>query len=162
MRDKFHNVLDWVGLFAILGLLVAILGYGHIQVIVERTVQEVSEGYEQDITALLMGQLLSSEPDSVTIWDSELGNPVFSDKFEIEALTDMFRRIKWEWSGNVIETPSTTPQAGPIVEIELNFGHEVSTITLPSIVINGRIYNGFIEDENALNFLYSEVNLMRR
>ncbi len=74
----------------------------------------------------------------------------------------MFRRIKWEWSGNVIETPSTTPQAGPIVEIELNFGHEVSTITLPSIVINGRIYNGFIEDENALNFLYSEVNLMRR
>ena len=150
MRDKFHNVLDWVGLFAILGLLVAILGYGHVQVIVERTVQEVSEGYEQDITALLMGQLLSSEPDSVT------------DKFEIEALTDMFRRIKWEWSGNVIETPSTTPQAGPIVEIELNFGHEVSTITLPSIVINGRIYNGFIEDENALNFLYSEVNLMRR
>ena len=135
MRDKFHNVLDWVGLFAILGLLVAILGYGHVQVIVERTVQEVSEGYEQDITALLMGQLLSSEPDSVTIW---------------------------EWSGNVIETPSTTPQAGPIVEIELNFGHEVSTITLPSIVINGRIYNGFIEDENALNFLYSEVNLMRR
>ena len=79
MRDKFHNVLDWVGLFAILGLLVAILGYGHVQVIVERTVQEVSEGYEQDITALLMGQLLSSEPDSVTIWDSELGNPVFSD-----------------------------------------------------------------------------------
>ena len=55
MRDKFHNVLDWVGLFAILGLLVAILGYGHVQVIVERTVQEVSEGYEQDITALLMG-----------------------------------------------------------------------------------------------------------
>ena len=162
MRDKFHNVLDWVGLFAILGLLVAILGYGHVQVIVERTVQEVSEGYEQDITALLMGQLLSSEPDSVTIWDSELGNPVFFFLFEIEALTDMFRRIKWEWSGNVIETPSTTPQAGPIVEIELNFGHEVSTITLPSIVINGRIYNGFIEDENALNFLYSEVNLMRR
>ena len=57
MRDKFHNVLDWVGLFAILVLLVAILGYGHVQVIVERTVQEVSEGYEQDITALLMGAI---------------------------------------------------------------------------------------------------------
>lgn len=158
MKAKFHRILAWMVPFVILALLLAALGYGYVHITVNKATQALKEKYEQDISTLIQKQLLHGQPVSITIRESQLGNPVFTDEHDIETFLDLFERLEWTWDGYMEAAPGETPKAGPIVEVELDLGYEISAITLPSMVINGRIYDGFIDGENALSVLTLAVN----
>lgn len=158
MGDHIRKRLDWMPAFVVLGLLLALLGYGCVHVMVDQAERAVREEYERDITTLLMERLLPGEPVSVTVYDQELGNPVFTAEEDIKALTDLIGRIEWKWSGHMEAGPGDTPPAGVEMRIELDFGREKTEIALPGIAINSRVYEGFIEGESALNVLFTELH----